>query len=270
MQTNRTIGALLVLVTTSAAIGACSTTITTTTTLDDGGTRPDTSVTTNPTTTTTPTTTTNPTTPPPNPTTPPPNPTTPPTTALDAGPDRRAPGPACYEEADALAIQGTSPSTGRGLCTDAQLTALQTACLGGSAAGCDAAIAANTACARCVFGALAGDNPATTPLPALIPVSADSVSPNIAACAALVIGRPDCAVALTQQVVCTSSACSTCADQASDDACTATAEGAICRTTVNAGCNTAVNAAQATWAPVCRGTTFADTYTKVARYLCGP
>lgn len=262
MQTNRSIGALLVLVTTCASVGACTTTITTTTTLGDGGTRPNASVTTNPT-TTTPTASTNP-------STPPPNPSTPPTSPLDAGPDRSAPAPACYEEADALAIQGTAPSTGRGLCSDAQLTTLQTACLGGSAAGCDAAVAANMACARCVFGALQGDNPATTPLPALIPVSEDSVSPNIAACAALVIGRPDCAVALSQQVVCTSSACSTCADQASDDACTATAEGAICRTTVNAGCNTAVDAAQATWTPVCRGTAFADTYMKVGRYLCGP
>jgi len=31
-----------------------------------------------------------------------------------------------------------------------------------------------------------------------------------------------------------------------------------------------INANTATWQPICRGTSFEDTYTKVANYLCGP
>ncbi len=135
---------------------------------------------------------------------------------------------------------------------------------------CNAAIAANQNCARCVFGALAGDNPATTPLPAVIPVSDDTVSLNIAACAALVIGRADCTVPLTSEAVCTGSACATCADETSEDACTATAQRNICRTTIDAACGAAVAGARATWSPTCVGTSFADTYMKVGRVLCGP
>ena len=100
-------------------------------------------------------------------------------------------------------------------------------------------------------------------------MSDTSVSPNVAACAALVIGRPDCSVKLTQQVVCTSSACAACESDADDTACSAQVSEGICKTTVDKACNDAVNAAAAQWQPICRGTAFDDTYVKVANVLCG-
>ena len=169
-------------------------------------------------------------------------------------------------------IQGTAPSRGRNLCTDPQLSALLAACLsaGSSGATCDAYINANTDCARCTLGALAGDPAATTPVGAMIPASDDSTAPNIAACAALTINRADCALPLTRQTVCLLSACASCLDDPTEGACLKTAEANVCRTVMDAPCNAALNASQAAWVPVCRGTSFADTYMKVARVLCGP
>ncbi len=189
----------------------------------------------------------------------------------DSGRDAGAPA-GCYMPADALALTAATPSLTPSLCTAAQISGAQAACLGPGSSGpaCNAFLAANTACSRCIFGALAGDDPATTPVAALIPVSDDAVVPNIGACAALVIGRPACAVPLAQEVVCTNSACATCADQAAEDACVAAASAGICSTVINAGCDAAIDAAIATWQPLCRGVAFADTYAKVAGRLCGP
>lgn len=189
----------------------------------------------------------------------------------DGGPKDGGSSVACYEPGDAIMLPGTPPTAAQSHCSEADLTGLRTACLGAtsSAATCDAQLAANPACGRCVFGALPGENAATTPIPAVIPISDDSLAPNIAACAALVIGRPDCAAPLARKVSCTSSACATCVDQAAEDACTATAEAGVCSGTVDIGCTSAINAAQATWAPICRGVGFDDSYLKVGRYLCG-
>jgi hypothetical protein len=195
--------------------------------------------------------------------------TAPTPTSTDAGPDRATPKIACYDEDAALAIKGTAPAAGTNKCTSMQIGELKTKCLGSGATGCDAYVEANKDCARCVLGALKGDTPDATPLPALIPVSDASVSPNVAACAALVIGRPDCAVKLAGQVVCTSSACATCESEAEDTECLAKATDGICKTTVDKACNDAVNAAAAQWQSVCRGTAFDDTYVKVANVLCG-
>lgn len=174
----------------------------------------------------------------------------------------------CYDEEAALAVKGTAPAAGTNKCTSGQIGEFKTKCLGAGATGCDAFIEANKDCGRCIFGKLQGDT-TDAPMPALIPVSDDSVSPNIASCAALVIGRPDCAIKLTEQVVCTSSACSTCESDADDTACSAKASEGICKQTIDKACNDAVNAAAAQWQPICRGTAFDDTYVKVANYMCG-
>ena len=183
----------------------------------------------------------------------------------DAGKDA-APA-SCYDEEAALAVKGTAPAAGTNKCTSGQIGEFKTKCLGAGATGCDAFIEANKDCGRCIFGKLQGDT-TDAPMPALIPVSEDSVSPNIASCAALVIGRPDCAIKLTEQVVCTSSACSTCESDADDTACSAKASEGICKTTIDKACNDAVNAAAAQWQPICRGTAFDDTYVKVANAIC--
>lgn len=192
--------------------------------------------------------------------------------AADAARDARVPDATsrgCYDEQGALPINGVAPSARPGKCTPEQVTELKQKCLGPGSTGCDAYIAANRDCAQCVFGALQGDNASTTPVPALMPVSADSVFPNVAACAALVLGRPDCAVKMTKQVVCLQSACSKCTNDADDTTCSASASAGICKTLIDKACNDAINAGVAQWEPTCRGAAFDDTFAKVSNYLCG-
>ena len=189
--------------------------------------------------------------------------------AKDTGSDAAV--TACYAPDDALALTAAAPRLSPSLCTAAQIVGAQTACLGPAAtsATCNNYLAANRSCARCIFGALAGDTPATTPLGSLIPVSEDSVAPAIGGCAALIIGRPECAVPVSQQTVCTSSACATCMDAASEEACLGTASLGICAGLGDGACNAAIDATVATWGPRCRGAAFNDTYLKVATVMCG-
>lgn len=190
----------------------------------------------------------------------------------DAGPDGSTRPPACYDETTASALQGTAPTLGQNVCTRADVQALFTACFGpgASAASCDAFSASNPDCMRCVLGPLPGDVPATTPIAALIPAGEASLMVNIGSCAALAIGRADCAVTVPKQLTCTASACETCADEPSDTACREAAEVGICSSTVDAACMAALTSTAATWTPICRGPDFITTYQKVAMALCGP
>ena len=160
----------------------------------------------------------------------------------DAGPDGSTRPPACYDETAALALQGTAPTFGQNVCTQADVQALFNACFGpsASAASCDAFSASNPDCMRCVLGPLPGDVAATTPIAALIPAGEASLMVNIGSCAALAIGRPDCAVTVPKQLTCTASACETCADETSDEACREAAEVGICSSTVDSACMAAL------------------------------
>ena len=190
----------------------------------------------------------------------------------DAGPDGSTRPPACYDETAALALPGTAPTLGQNVCTAADIQSLYAACFGpgASAASCDAFSASNPSCTRCVLGPLPGDVPATTPIAALIPAGEASLMINIGSCAALAIGRPDCALTVPKQLTCTASACETCADEDSDTACREAAEMGICNTTVDSACIAALTSSVATWSPICRGPDFVATYQKVATALCGP
>ena len=162
--------------------------------------------------------------------------------------------------------------SGPNKCTVPQITEFKTKCLGSGATGCDAFIDTNKDCSRCIFGALKGDTPDTTPIPALLPVSDKSVTLNVQACAALAIGKPECAVPLAQELVCVESACSTCTVAADATKCNQEAAADICKDVVAAAkaCNTAITAARAQWTPICtEGTTFETTYPKLVNYLCG-
>ncbi len=180
-------------------------------------------------------------------------------------------GGACYSENDALAIEGAPPVKNAGKCTAAQLTDLDAKCLATASteATCTAYIDANKDCARCVFGALQGDDEKTTPMPALIPVSEDSIAPNVGACAALVIGRPDCAQKLTVQEVCLESACSLCDTDPGYEACRTEAAAKICKDVMDAACTKAVDDAKAQWTPICDGADFDAAFKKVGAYMCG-
>ncbi len=180
-----------------------------------------------------------------------------------------APPLGCYKQDEARAIKGIPPTRHPGLCTAQQATEFKARCLGSGATGCEAYIDANKDCSRCIFGALNGENEATTPVPALIPASATSVSLNLGACASLVLNRPDCGVKITQQVVCLESACAECMDSAETTQCKRTASEQICKPVIDLACENLINANSTVWMPTCRGTSFDDTYSKVVNYLCG-
>ena len=185
----------------------------------------------------------------------------------DSGRDVKEP-VTCYDEEAALALQGVAPVRGSGKCAAGKIAEFKAACLG-SGSNCQAFIDANKDCSRCIIGGLQGDDPKTTPIGALIPVSEDSVSPNTAACAAIVIGKPECAVKLAGQVTCTASACATCEDEASDTDCSNKAAAGICKSTIDEACNKAVNDAASQWQTLCRGANFDEGYAKVAEFFCG-
>jgi len=185
----------------------------------------------------------------------------------DSGSDVKAPA-TCYDEEAALALQGVAPTKGSGKCGAGKIAEFKAACLG-AGSNCQAFIDANKDCSRCIIGGLQGDDPKTTPIGALIPVSEDSVSPNTAACAAIVIGKPECAVKLAGQVTCVASACATCEDEASDTECSNTAAAGICKSTIDEACNKAVNDAASQWQATCRGANFDEGYAKVAEFFCG-
>lgn len=174
----------------------------------------------------------------------------------------------CYDEQGALAQEGVAPVKSAGKCTDAQITELDKQCLG-AGSGCDAFVTANKDCARCILGALTGDDGKTTPIGALLSVSEDSVVPNTVSCAALVIGKPECAAKLAIQEVCLSSACALCETDETDGACRKEAAAGICKTVIDATCTTAVESTKAQWEAICSGADFDAAYPKVAKFLCG-
>ncbi len=179
----------------------------------------------------------------------------------------------CYEEDLALALQGTAPIRGAAMCTAPQIGEIERRCLNpmGTQGECDAYLPTNKACSRCVFGARSGDDPETTPIGALIPRSEVSVAPNTAACAALVLGKPECAVKAAAQAVCLSSACPSCATDATASAeCQRTAAAGICRGTVDLACDQAIRDRENERKATCVGATFTESYTKVATYLRAP
>ncbi len=188
---------------------------------------------------------------------------------IEPAPNVETPPNSCYIERDALGLRGTVPSNGANKCSGRQIVDFKSTCIAGTAAQCNAYISVNKDCARCMLGALKGDIPEALPHPALLPIGATIVTPNVVGCASLVLGRPDCAMNLTQYVVCTESACSSCETEKAAAECQKSATAAICKPMVDADCAAALDAGQAQWAPICRGRNFDDTYPKVASYLCG-
>lgn len=182
--------------------------------------------------------------------------------------DSGTPAVSCYDDQGALDLPGAAPVVGSGKCSDAQISALEAACLG-SGTACDAYVDANKDCARCVFGPLTGDPEATTPIGTVLSISDEFVIVNTVSCAAHVIGRADCALKLAVQETCLSSACAICEDEASDGACRKEAAADICKDVMDAACTTAIDARAADWAAQCDGASFEESYAKVTKYFCG-
>ena len=192
------------------------------------------------------------------------------TCSADAGLPTADGGARCYDEAFVVTLRAKAPVKGQNVCSDSALELLRVACLdaGASEGGCKSATDANQDCARCVLGPLAGDSAASLKAPALLSTGDGKVKVNVAACAAIVAGRPDCALPLSKQLTCTSSACGGCAG-ADASACEAEAACGVCANVAYSPACTAAVADASVWEATCRGKSFVETYGKVAKFFCG-
>lgn len=184
-------------------------------------------------------------------------------------------GGSCYSEKDILpTLEGTAPVKGAGKCTDKEIADYYAACLDteSTEAGCAAFEKSNPVCARCILPPLDGDDPKTLPVGALIFIGEDADGaypyPNQYACAAHVINKPECALKLSVQDVCLSSACFLC-DEAGYEACTEEAATKACKPVYDAACTKAVDDSFKTWESACDAADFEGLYNKVTKYLCG-
>lgn len=191
------------------------------------------------------------------------------TCGADAGPQTGDAGRGCYDPSTAEVLQAKAPVKGQNVCSPAAIEAVRVACLASaSAAACKSAIDANKDCARCILGALGGEKPASTRAPVVLPAGGATTVINVAACASIVVGRPDCALPLSKQAACTSSACNTCAGAESASCSAAASCGACANVAYSPECTAAVADASA-WEAKCRGQNQVETYTKVASFFCG-
>lgn len=178
---------------------------------------------------------------------------------------------ACFENLGDEVI-GLPPTAYRDVCTSQDIADAEAVCLVSVHTGqaCSAWTGAHPSCARCLLGALRGELPTSTPLPALIPKTPDALTPSLAACAALVLGRPECALPVSRTAACVTGSCTTCEDDSTRATCKAQAEGTACRTPIEVECTEAIRTGFARWDRICQGANAGATYTKVATYLCGP
>ena len=177
-------------------------------------------------------------------------------------------GPACYDPGGIEPIVGVPPALAQGVCTSSALAAFADACLDGGPS-CQTAIAADRTCAECALGPYAGRSGPSAPLGAIVPAGGDAVAAATTTCAALVIGRPDCAVSAQRAVTCVTTACAACS--ASDLAtCAPRAEAAACSSafTVARSCLDTIEARRGEWLGRCTGRTTRDGFLAVARELC--
>ncbi len=177
--------------------------------------------------------------------------------------------PTCYSPGDVEPIVGVPPALSQGVCTPAALVALADACLDG-AGSCPATIAADRVCAACALGPYAGRSGPSAPIGAIVPAGGDAVAAATYACAALVIGRPECAVPAQRAVTCVTTACATCAPSELST-CAPKAEASVCSSAfvVARSCLEAIDTRRGEWLGRCTGRTTRDGFLAVARELCG-
>lgn len=183
----------------------------------------------------------------------------------DAGRDAA---PACFV-GGAVPLVGLAPTPYRDVCSTADLAEAEGACPADPhGTACGAWQAAHPACARCLFGALGTDPPESTPLGALLPVGKSSI-PNVASCAALVVGRPECALDAARASACTAESCPSCASSAALSACRAYASVTVCTIAPNESCRTSIDQGEGTWDRVCRAANTGATFAKIGAFFCG-
>jgi hypothetical protein len=176
--------------------------------------------------------------------------------------------PTCFV-GGAVQLVGQAPTPYRDVCSSADLAEAEGACPADPhGTACEAWQVAHPACARCLFGALGTDPPETTPLGALLPVGRTSI-PNVASCAALVVGLPECALDAARASACSAASCPSCGSSAALAACRAYASATVCTTAPSESCRTSIDQSEGTWDRVCRAANPGATFAKIGAFFCG-
>jgi len=187
--------------------------------------------------------------------------------------------PACYDETAA----GTDTSITQGAvgldqCTTQQVTDFLAACFApGTMQTCTDYLTANAACGGCIFG-VEDPNAATPTFTGNVPPILQGqmyAFVQTLACEAMVQNLPDCAVPLTNLVLCSQLACEVnCSNDAGStefsDCVNYAATAGICGTTVTVPAECDPILMQQTPSPECDGADFDTLFTNVADYFCGP
>lgn len=182
-----------------------------------------------------------------------------------------------YKNADPVLHQNKATAT--------DINDFYVACLGAAAtqASCEAYVGTrgapqHTTIVNCLFPLY---NPAmdratfeALPSAAVIALGESSLGANVQACRMLAANAPTgCARMASELMTCTNSACESCMDDQSHDACLQQAQASDCSSFVpGAACDTAVANGAAAADALCgaAGLTFDDYYFKVAAAFCGP
>jgi len=202
-----------------------------------------------------------------------------PVTTPDGGGDA----PACYDEANGVAIPAGSivVENQAGKCTDAQLTEFGTVCSsqGGNTAECDkytretSADAARKACGTCLLGSVDASKK-------LLLGAFTTNNSGYIACLADKLGvKAACAAPLASEYICIEGACTDCTTEADDKSCQAAAADGPCASvlvTDDSACGKAFTAAAndaaklAAAKTACGGdaTTLVDFTAKLGAYYC--
>lgn len=158
------------------------------------------------------------------------------------------------------------------ICTEESYRAIFEACFRqGAGPECSSTALPRPECARCLIGPRPLENPADVAAGALLSFSPLIV--NTGGCAAVALGRPDCAGYLTEYDFRVAQSCGECSDPSSRFACRAAepaAMGGVSTTgaKVAAECIALRDQRRAEWEPVCVGATPVESVDKVARALC--
>lgn len=183
----------------------------------------------------------------------------------------------CYDENSALNAPGDQTLVGLAHCTAMQITGLLDACasMTSTAETCMAFETANQECWDCIFAVdMTGNSDGSTPVLNVFQNAAMETLAvvSVAACESVAQGQAQCGPILTDFIFCIQTACGACED-AEFGACATEAQAGICSMAAGAvtpECQMVLDTADATPSPQCDGADFAETYTNVATYFCGP
>lgn len=150
-------------------------------------------------------------------------------TTIDSGPvvdrcSQKVSSGECYDKAAAAAYSPATyaPSKARtaGKCSDTQIDFIVDSCLGGG--NCSAAVSGASACGECIVSIVPAGAPANTPVGPIIQDQRSGTNvfaANAAGCFDVLTGIPGCGAKVLNRLACSATACCTCNDLDSFEAC---------------------------------------------------